>query len=237
MKFPWNMFITKNSGRRWRDKELSVTKQNNTIAMTDTRRKKTITEEQPLNGQQLTLSSLHTSKDTFANSLDQNEMAEPLIRSYTASHSFINLWQNTYLQQWMCPNSEMKEPFSETQGWEDSTYWGWVGFNPVWLTRNFTRFSWSSPSDKYKTRNQFKQTIMSQDTAFSSSLHMRPAKTRVILRRRTDWAESSLPAWNRFGSLVTNWEQSDLTLRWAHMQSCGKWCDAAQIKQTNKINE
>ena len=155
-KYKWNTretSITKTSGRRWRDKELSMTKQNNTIAMTDTRRKNTITEEQPLNGQQLTLSSLHTSKNTFANSLDQNEMAEPLIhvRSYTASHSFIDLWQNTYFQQWMCPNSEMEEPFSETQEWKDSAYWGWMGFDPVWLARNFTRFSWSSPCDKYNT--------------------------------------------------------------------------------------
>ena len=57
------------------------------------------------------LSSLQTNTDIFANSADHHE---PLIMIYTVFE-----W-NPYLQQWTCPNLEMEESMSETQGWKGS---------------------------------------------------------------------------------------------------------------------
>ena len=41
-----------------------------------------------------------------------------LIGIYTVCNCVIDFWVNPYLQQWMCPNSEMERSISETQGWK-----------------------------------------------------------------------------------------------------------------------
>ena len=58
--------------------------------------------------------------DTFANSVDPDETARNKLsyQGLTVCHSIIDFWLNPYLQQWMCLNSEMDEPTSETQGWK-----------------------------------------------------------------------------------------------------------------------
>ena len=64
----------------------------------------------------LTLSSLQTSTDT--NSADKDEMAHNEL-SPLDLHCFpfclLIFDQNPYLQQWMCPTSEMEESILETQ--------------------------------------------------------------------------------------------------------------------------
>ena len=86
---------------------------------------------------------------------------------------------------------------------------------------------------------------MSQATTFPARLHMRPAKTQVSLCIYTGWSESSLSAWRRFGSLITDrvpCEDSGQTarmrrltcLRWAKMQSCRKSCAPAEMFSDDK---
>ena len=61
---------------------------------------------------------------------------------------------------------------------------------------------------------------------------VRPAKTQISLGIRPVWAESSLSAWRKLGSLATYWAQAktlirlggwpaDLSLRWAHSHFVG----------------
>ena len=74
----------------------------------------------------------------------------------------------------------------------------------------------------------------------STRFHVCPEKSQISLRIRAVWSESSLSTWRRFRSLATDSEpcddwsdcvdaQADLTLRWAHMQSCRKCCGPAQF--------
>ena len=63
----------------------------------------------------LTLSSLQTSTDTFANSADPDETAhkEPSHQDLHCLPLLLN--RNPYLHQWMCPNSGMEDTIPETQ--------------------------------------------------------------------------------------------------------------------------
>ena len=79
---------------------------------------------------------------------------------------------------------------------------------------------------------------LSRDTAFPTRLHARPAKTQISLRIHVVWSASSQ---GTFGSQKSGasygvqrglWSacadaQADQSLRWAHIQSCCKCCDAA----------
>ena len=62
----------------------------------------------------LTLPALQTKTDTFANSVDPDEMVR-LIRIYTDCLSVLALQLSPFWQQWMCPNVKMEEPISETR--------------------------------------------------------------------------------------------------------------------------
>ena len=48
----------------------------------------------------------------------------------------------------------------------------------------------------------------------TNKMSVRPAKTQISLDIRPVWAESSLSAWGKLGSLAD--AQADLSLRWAH---------------------
>ena len=73
----------------------------------------------------LTLLSLQTMQvplQTVQIQMRRLVISHHLIRIYTVYHSvffFFFFYWNPYLQQWMCPNSEMKESISDTQGWND----------------------------------------------------------------------------------------------------------------------
>ena len=62
----------------------------------------------------ITITSLQTSTDTFENRVDLDET----VSSGSTLLLILLLifdW-NPFLQQWLCPNSEMEESISETQG-------------------------------------------------------------------------------------------------------------------------
>ena len=69
--------------------------------------------------------------------------------------------------------------------------------------------------------------------------HVRPAKTRINMGIHPVWSESSLSAWRMFGSLATHWahsEDSDLSLRWAHMPLRWFCHEAAQMKMKPNLS-
>ena len=56
----------------------------------------------------------------------------------------------------------------------------------------------------------------------TNKMTVRPAKIQVSLGIRPVWSESSLYAWRKLVSLVTqNDAQADLSLRWAHSHFVG----------------
>ena len=62
----------------------------------------------------------------------------------------------------------------------------------------------------------------SRDTAVPTGLHVHPAKTQVSL-----WLESSHSVVGQVSKASTGGQldtQANLSLRWAHMQSCRKYC-------------
>ena len=69
----------------------------------------------------LILSFLHISTDTFANSVGTDEMAcneQSHQDLHCLPFCFLILIETPVCKKWMCPNSEMEESISKTQGWK-----------------------------------------------------------------------------------------------------------------------